>query len=730
MLQKDAQESADTSPFAEARGFFEAGELATAIHHFHRTLTREPRPEAALHIAECLLGLGDPAAAGNLAEQLHPRDVPSQRLDALGRAVRAARSGERPMALRVEGAIAFVPGVAFGQGQSVLRVPVRVTPPACWEPAAVAASLSQRLAREMPATPPGIDAEGLVQMAVWTATAVQREARLPVFADGTARALAEPGAYELIIPYAHRDAGLLAVRWALGTLETLLRSEGAMTASPEAIAATERFIALLNQHAPQTRNMLHLLHEAHEQGVPWAPIGDYRYQLGQGRHRRWLDSSLTDATPGLGAGLSGHKRRAAELFGRLGLPFPEQIPVADEEAARRAADFLGYPVVVKPADSGGGRGVSTHLQTAEAVTAAWEEARRHSTEVLVEKHVPGRDYRLSVLDGKLVHAVAREPGGVVGDGENTVRELLTALNGSPLRHGRHAPLKPVALDDEALTLLHEAGLTADSIPEAGRFVPLRRSANIARGGTPVDVTDAVHPDNARLAERAARLPGLDVAGIDLLIDDIGRPWHEAGGVICEINAQPTFGLLTAARVYTRMVESLMDGGDGRIPIVVVVGMPEAAARIHEGLVAAGVSAGLATSPEARIGHQAVAHGDWRGFRGARLLLMDPDVELAIVDQPADALERDGLYPDRCTVLAVGPLEPEAPHDVLTSLPAHAEQVVALEDAAATLQPAAITAGAPLTHVGDPEGRGAAQVLADAVAEALEVRSMATAGAVR
>ena len=721
-MQQEIDRDSGISPFDEARALFEAGELAAALFHFHRALTERPRPEAALHVAECLLGLCDPAAAGNLAEQLHPRDLPSRRLDALGRAIRAARSGERAMAVRVDGAIAFLPGAAFGQGQSVLRVPLRVTPPTRWDLAAVADSLGQRLACEKPPAPSRIDAEGVVELALWAAVAVQREARLPVFADGSARALAEPGAFELIIPYAHRDAGLLAVRWALGTLDALLRPGGHGTPeTAEAGAATDRFIALLNQHAPQTRNMLNLLREAHDQGIPWAPIGDHRYQLGQGRHRRWLDSSLTDATPGLAVGLAGNKRRANELLSRLGLPFPDQIAVADVEAARRAADFLGYPVVVKPADAEGGRGVNTGLASAEAVTAAWKEARHHSAEVLVESHIPGRDYRLSVLDGRLVHAVERQPGGIIGDGQGTVAERLTALNRAPLRHGRHAPLKPVALDDEAQALLREANLTLDSVPEVGRFVRLRRSANIARGGTPVEITDAVHPDNARLAERAARLLGLEVAGSDLLIDDIGRPWHEAGGVICEINAQPTFGLLTAARVYTRLVESLMAGGDGRIPIVVVVGMPEAAALIHQTLVARGVQAGLASSPEALIGGEAVAHGDWRGFRGARLLLMDTDVELAIIDQPADALERDGLYPDRCAVLAVGALSPEAPHDVLTSLPAHAGQVVALEDAAVALQPAALTAGVPLIRVRDTEMHGADRALADAVVAALEVR---------
>lgn len=721
MLHQNAQERANSPPFDEARALFQAGELAAALHHFHRSMLQQPRPEAALHIAECYLGLCDPTAAVNLASQLHPRDLPSQRLDALSRAIRAALSGERAMAVQVNGAIAFLPGAAFGQGQSVLRVPVQVSPPSQWEPDQIAALLGQRLNCESPSA--GSDAKGLVKLVLWNAVTAQREARHSVFANGTVRKLTEADTFELIVPYAHRDGGILAVRWALGTLDTALHSVSGgapeTIASPEAIAATDRFIALLNQHAPQTRNMLNLLREANDQGVPWAPIGDHRYQLGQGVRRRWIDSSLTDATPGLGVRLAGHKLRAAELLRRLGLPFPDQLPVADAEGARRAADFLGYPVVVKPADAEGGHGVSSGLTTADTVTAAWEEARLHSDEVLVEAHVPGRDYRLSVLDGRVVHAVERKPGGIVGNGESNVRDLLTNLNSAPLRHSRHAPLNPVTLDDEALALLSEAGLEPDSVPEAGRFLRLRRSANIARGGTPVDVTASVHPDNARLAERAAQLLGLDIAGIDLLISDIGQPWHEAGGVICEINAQPTFGLLTAARVYTRMVESLMGGGEGRIHIVVVVGMPEAAARIHEALVASGVIAGLATAPEARISNEVVAHGDWRGFRGARLLLMDPDVELAVIDQPADALERDGLYPDHCTVLAVGETDPAAADAVLTSLPAHAAQVVALSNAVPGLQPAALTAGVPLTRVYDTEGHGAAQALAEASIAALD-----------
>ncbi len=234
---------------------------------------------------------------------------------------------------------------------------------------------------------------------------------------------------------------------------------------------------------------------------------------------------------------------------QAGLPAPNHQAVNDEDSAVRAAEALGYPVVVKPSDKDGGVGVSVGLKTPEAVRKAFRRAREYSRAILVESFIEGRDYRLITLNGQLIWAVERVPGGVTGDGKSTIRQLVDQLNADPLRtDGPGGKLRPLLFDEEAAELLAERGMDETTIPTAGARIALRGAANVASGGTPVDVFDQVHIDNRQLAERAARAFRLDVAGIDLLIPDISRSWKETGAGICEINAQPCFGRATAGHL--------------------------------------------------------------------------------------------------------------------------------------------------------------------------------------
>lgn len=375
---------------------------------------------------------------------------------------------------------------------------------------------------------------------------------------------------------------------------------------------------------PRRDNTARFLRAAAGAGIPVLPLGSGMFQFGLGARARWLESSFTDASGHLGVMAARDKRWTHLLLAGAGLPVAPQRLVADADAAVAAAAGLGYPVVVKPSDLDGGRGVATGLAGERAVRVAVAAVQAASTSpVLVEKHVPGRDYRLTVLHGRLLWAIERVPGGVTGDGRHSIRELLATLNAEPRRRGPHSPLKPVPLDTEAGELIAEAGFTPDSVLPEGRVLALRRMANVGSGGMPVAVNATVHPDNAALAERAARLLRLDLAGVDLLLPDIGRPWHETGGVVCEVNAQPQIGATTGPHLYGEILQGLLEAS-GRVPTLVLMGAEDGLlAEVVAGLRARGLSVGWADGSGVHLDGETLLHRPPPPVEAARLLALEP-----------------------------------------------------------------------------------------------------------
>jgi len=286
---------------------------------------------------------------------------------------------------------------------------------------------------------------------------------------------------------------------------------------------------------------------------------------------------------------------------------------------------------------------------------AFAEARRHSERVLIERHVDGRDFRLTCFEGNLIGAVERVPGGVLGDGRSSVAELVERLNADPERGNRFtATLKKLKFDVEAEEQLAAAGLTAASIPRKGQWVRLRGPANLARGGSRIDVMDQVHPDNRRLAEQAARALRLDIAGVDLITPDIGRSWLEGGVHLTEVNAQPDLLTTLPRQTYGLILERLI-AGEGRIPIGVILGggteaaASELAARI---LGAAGLCVGVASASGTLIGEERFGQKTSDVAIAARALLGDTRVEACVVSVTDASVGRSGLPFDRCGVVAL------------------------------------------------------------------------------
>ena len=407
-----------------------------------------------------------------------------------------------------------------------------------------------------------------------------------------------------------------------------------------------------------------IVNAAKAQGVPVRRLNrDSLVQLGYGARQRRICAAETDRTSAIAEAIAQDKEMTRTLLKAIGVPVPEGRAVTDREDAWEAAFEIGGAVVVKPQFGNHGRGVTTNLTTREQVLAAYDHARLHGTEIVVERFAPGSDYRLLVVGSKLVAASKRSPAQVRGDGTRTVRELVEIVNQDPRRSDGHATvLSLIKLDEIALVTLSEQGHSPDTIPADGEVVLIRRNGNLSTGGTAEDVTDLVHPLVADQAIDAARVVGLDVAGIDVIATDISQPLHMQQGVVCEVNAgpglrmhlQPSSG--HARPVGEAIVQMLFpDGQDGRIPIISVTGVngktttTRLCAHIQS---LTGKLVGMTCTDGIYVGSRRIDTGDCSGPQSARAVLLHPAVEVAVLETARGGILREGLAFDRCDAAIV------------------------------------------------------------------------------
>lgn len=323
-------------------------------------------------------------------------------------------------------------------------------------------------------------------------------------------------------------------------------------------------------------NIFEFVRAARELGMPVLGWQSRQLQVGLGRNSAVLGGSTTHKTPTIGLGIARTKSLCNALLAQAGFPVAQGAPVESLAAARQCARQLGFPVVVKPADLDGGVGVFCDIRSPEELDQAYAAAQKHSRNILVEKHIAGKDYRLLLFHGRLLIAIERTPGGVTGNGTATIETLVDEMNREPGRGpGPDTHLYTLEWDQEAELMARRQGLDLSSTPAEGQFVQLRRAANFALGGS-VRIVEDIHPDNLDLALRAAGLLRLDIAGLDLILPDIARSWHETGGAICEVNARPFIGEPIRGDFQKLILQELVSG-EGRIPMVLTVGTPDAAA---------------------------------------------------------------------------------------------------------------------------------------------------------
>ena len=495
---------------------------------------------------------------------------------------------------------------------------------------------------------------------------LQNVAGSPVTYGRTRSIDGQPGFYNMVFEYRDEAVGRGSSALAMKLLLSLLPAEIKVDGRPEADwdfqEERDRFIRYAQSRAlgPSTAS---LVEAAEARGIPWIRLNRYSLvQFGHGKYQQRIQATTTGRTGNIAVELAGDKEETNEILRGLGLPVPEQRIVRREGDAVRAAKRIGFPVVTKPLDGNHGRGVSINLKTAEEVEVGFKKAMEHGRTVIVESYIEGFDHRLLVVNGELVAAAKREPGHVVGDGKHSIEQLVDIVNEDPRRGvGHEKVLTRLEFDHQAERLLGKIGYDKDTVPKQGEVVYLRSTANLSTGGTALDVTDVIHPDNREMAIRAINAIGLDIGGVDFLTNDISLSYREAGGAICEVNAGPGFRMHVAPsegtpRDVAGPVIDMLFPPDSptRVPIAAVTGTngkTTTSRMLAHILKMTGFTVGMTSTDGVYIDGKLTVAGDMTGPTSAHMILRDPTVDAAVMETARGGMLRSGLGYRRCNVAA-------------------------------------------------------------------------------
>ncbi len=481
---------------------------------------------------------------------------------------------------------------------------------------------------------------------------------------GKTRTTGEYGRYNVVFEFREEQVGLEAGRIAVALVNHLVAPDDPAT-QMDFVAELEGLIRVAERQAfgPSTQA---ILDEAVSRDIPWIRLDRHSLvQLGQGVHQQRIRATMTSRTPAIAVDIASDKSLTNQLLSAAGLPVPRSMVVRSAEEAVDAGRSLGFPVVVKPLDGNHGRGVCLGLRSDEDVRKSFDIARAESRagDVVVETFVHGNDHRVLVIGGRMVAVAQRVPAGVTADGIHTVRELVDIENADPRRGiGHEKVLTKISLNAAAEELLDVQGLTVDSIPGEGTRVQLALTGNMSTGGTAIDRTMDAHPENVEIAETAARIIGLDIAGIDFIVPDIEIPAREQGGAIVEVNAAPGFRMHTnptegEPQYVARPVVDLLfpQGSNARIPIIAVTGTngkTTTARMIAHILKLMGRRVGMTTTDGIVIDGRLIKKGDMSGPKSAQMVLQNPSVDTAVFEVARGGILREGLGYDRNDVAVV------------------------------------------------------------------------------
>jgi cyanophycin synthetase len=481
-----------------------------------------------------------------------------------------------------------------------------------------------------------------------------------------------PGVYNVMFAYNEEKVGLAAGRAAFELIDSLLPSglEGVkgldrifdfdgefdLERRLDALRRLVRRTAL----GPTTRA---LVDEARRRGIPVMRLDERSLiQLGHGRFQQKIRASITGRTALVATDTASDKNLTKKLLDESGIPVPRGVVVRHVDEALKAAKRLGYPLVTKPLDGNHGRGVTIGITGDDQLRFGFREAQAQARgrDVIVEQYYPGNDHRILVVDGRMIAVAERIPAQVVGDGVSTIRQLVDQVNEDPRRgDGHENVMTRIRIDTLVEEFLARSALNPDSIPEVEQVVQLRATANLSTGGTAVDRTNEIHPDNAEIARRAAMIVGLDVAGVDFVCPDIGRSVRETGGGVIEVNAAPGLRMHIEPSegpprdVARPIIEMLFPRGSKvRVPIIAITGTngKSTVARMTKHILRyTGCTVGLTSTTGVYINDVLTHEGDATGPRSARMILRDPTVEVAVLETARGGLLREGLAFDRADI---------------------------------------------------------------------------------
>ena len=472
---------------------------------------------------------------------------------------------------------------------------------------------------------------------------------------GRTRGYGEKGVYNVVFSYMEEAVGRYAAKAAVRICEALIAGEEYdLSDDIQEMRELREEVRL----GPSTGS---IIKEAESRGIPWIRLNRYSLcQLGYGANQKRIQATVTGETSNIAVDIACDKEDAKNLLEQAEVPVPRGRIVRSEERLKEVVDRLGFPLVIKPVDGNHGRGITIDINSSEEAVAAFHTARSIARRVVVEKQIEGEDYRLLVIDHKLVAAAKRSPAHVVGDGSKTVKELIEEVNKDPRRgYGHEKTLTLIDVDELTKRILASKGLSPESVPEKGKKVVLKDTANLSTGGTAEDVTEKVHPANVFMAERISRIIGLDICGIDVMTTDISRPLEETQGAVLEVNAGPGFRMHLSPttglprNVAAPVIDKLFPhSSTGTIPIVAVTGTNGKTTTTR--LIAhiakqGGHKVGYTTSDGVYIQSRLSMKGDCTGPISAEFVLKDPTVNFAVLECARGGLLRAGLGFKSCDV---------------------------------------------------------------------------------
>jgi cyanophycin synthetase len=475
---------------------------------------------------------------------------------------------------------------------------------------------------------------------------------------GRTTATTEPGVYQIVVEYSEEAVGRLALELA----QTLCLA--AQNDLPFDLQQALQRLRELDEDVRLGPSTGAIVQAALARNIPFRRMTTgSMIMFGWGSKQRRIQAAEMDITSAIAEAIAQDKQLTKKLLAAAGVPVPLGREVDTPEDAWIAACEVGLPVVVKPKNGNQGKGVTVNISSREQLMAAYTAAAEFGDDILVERYIPGNDFRLLVVGNKLVAAAHRDPPNVVGDGRHTILELVEQVNKDPRRGSGHATSQTkIRFDDIALACLAGQGLQADSVPPKGQRVPLRHNANLSTGGSATDVTDSVHPEVAARAVAAAQMVGLDICGVDIVCNSILHPLEEQGGGVVEVNAAPGLRMHLSpsygkGRPVGEAIIASMFGEheNGRIPLVAVTGTngKTTTVRLISHLLAQnGLRVGMTNTDGVYIAGQRIDTGDCSGPKSARNVLQHPDVDAAVLETARGGMLREGLAFDRCDVAVV------------------------------------------------------------------------------